>query len=211
MIDFPEARPGMEVTLEIWNQARTFVRSTQLQAGPGIRLAKGPHGTIISAAAGAAAWSHPFQSALRGQTGASVASGWLNGSFEPEIKNIPLSGDEKNEPPVLEWANPKLAPDGTGYIAIQVQFGDKWEVVEKHGVTILQCAYIDRDDGAAAPAPGAAGSVPILSGRRARWGLARLRKGTDGQLSLFQIVHGDLDCQAQPKSAASEEGRVFFW
>ncbi|MDR3406387.1 MAG: hypothetical protein P4L99_28135 [Chthoniobacter sp.] len=212
MIDFPEAHPGQELTPSMWNQARAFVRRWQLFAGPGIRLKWDKHGTIISALPGAVAWDSPFKCALRGTTGASVATGWINGSVEPEIKSIPLSGDAKHDPPLLEWTgDPKLAPDGTGFIAVEVTCDDKWILLKEHAAQIIQCAYLDRDDGDQEPAPGAAGTVPLLKGRRARWGLARLKKQDNGQIRLFQVTLGDLQFKPQPKSATSEEGRAFFY
>lgn len=216
--DFPTAKKGEPFTAEKWNAAQRAVRSLRLFSGPGIRLQVTPAGTIIAAANKGTPWDHPFRVTLMGETKAEITPGFINGNIEPKIKvksgEIPMSGTDKERAPFLEWGKPKLDKDGAGYIAVEVVFTEQWTLTKDSGTKIVQVAYFDSEDGVTPPkndGKSGGGGVPILTGRRARWPLARLVKHDGQPLEIFQITQGDLQCRAQPRDAKALVGRVFFW
>jgi hypothetical protein len=198
----------------MWNDARAFVRACRLREGKGIRLHETPDGTFISADIGGAPWNHPFRVFLIGNTAANIFPGFVNGSIEPEIDGVPLSGSEKKPPPTLKFQRVKLDAERRGYIALEAEFDPNW-TVKKGKVKVVQVAYFDSLDGEDPPAnaggKSGAGGVPILKGRLARWPLAMLRARTGGRLDVFQITHGDLQLRAQPRNSKAETGRAFWW
>jgi hypothetical protein len=203
---FPEARRGQQITAALWNQARAACLAARLLPGPGIRLHYTPDGTIISADASAALWDHPFRVSITGTT-ATIRSGWVNGSVEPRIDDIPLSGTADSPPPRLTFSEPDTDSEGRGYIALEAQFNETWAV---SAVSVIQCARIDALDTTEPATATSAGGVPLLEGRRARWPLAVLRHRESG-LNIWQVTHGDLQVRAQPRTATSDGGRAFWW
>lgn len=196
----------------MWNGARAHSRQNRLLKGRNILLQVTPNGTVITAVAEDVPTT-PFLCVLKGQTSATIGTGWVNGTIEPEIGKVPLSGDEQNGPPTLTWFVPELGEDKTGYIALEIQCDEQWVPIKEHAVKVIQCAYFDRDlPTDPAPEIGAAsGSVPLLAGYRARWPLARLiMNQKTQQLSLRQITHGDIQFKAAPRVLGSTTGRGFF-
>ncbi|MEQ1861999.1 MAG: hypothetical protein ABMA13_18935 [Chthoniobacteraceae bacterium] len=168
-----------------------------------------PDGTVISGPDAVASWDHPFRVSLIGDSGALITPGFVN-LIEAEIDGEPLSAEPA---PKLEWNRPKLDADRRGYIAIEVECDEKWNV-KKTGVKLVQVGYLSSENGTDPPPDdeqSAAGGVPSFTGRRARWPLAMLRQRKDGGLGLFQITHGDLQFRAQPRSAKVDFARCFFW
>jgi hypothetical protein len=213
MGNFPLARRWQKLTPEMWNAARAFVRSLRLIQGPGIRLKQGPAGTIISADRGGPPWSHPFKVTLAGTGAAQIVPGFVN-LIEPQIEEIPLSGTDKDAPPLLKWKTLKVDQEGRGYIALEVEANEKWEL-ESGKASIVQVAFFDSENGEDPPpnvgGKSGAGGVPILEGRKARWPLALLRQRTGGNLDVYQVTHGDLQFRAQPRDITATTGRAFFW
>ncbi len=214
MKDFPQARRGQQLTPEMWNDARDFVRANRIREGKGIRLHATPDGTFISADSGGTPWNHPFRVFVIGQTAATILPGFVNGSIEPEIDGVPLSGSEKEPPPTLKFPRVKLDAESRGYIAIEAEFDAKW-TLQKGKVKVVQVATFDSIYGEDPPpnvgGKSGAGGVPLLKGRLARWPLAMLRERKSGRLDVFQITHGDLQLRAQPREPKAETGRAFWW
>lgn len=211
MNELPFVKRGQPITAELWNRLVGAVRAVRLLPGDGARLRSTPDGTIIGFDAASAPWSHPFQVSLIGQTAAEIRSGFVN-AIEPEINGVPLSGDDAEPPPKLEFGKLKLDPDGRGYVAIEITCGTKWEIKT---MEMVQVAYFDSENGEDPPAgsggPSAIGGIPGISGRRVRYPIAMLRQRSTGDLDLFQMVFFNLAHRAQPRDAATDSARHFFW
>ncbi len=211
-LQWPEVRPGQPITAELWNLARAAHRASLLRSGPGIRLRQTPDGTIISGPDAGPAWDHPFNVSLI-DSRAKITPGTVNG-IEPRIDDVPLSGTDDDEPPVIEWDRLNVDDDGRGYIALELTCDEKWKI-KPELLTLVQVAYFDSEDGEEPPegsgGPASAGGVPGLSGRRARYPIAMLRQRASGHVDVFQIVHFALQHRAQPRNEAAEVARHFFW
>lgn len=210
LFDFPLVRAGQEITAKLWNDARNAVRAGRLFTGKGIRLKWTESGTIISADGSSADWSHAFQVALIGTSQATISAGLINGSIEPTIDKVPLSGSDEVPVPVLAWKTLQLDQAGKGYIAVEVTCSKDW-VAES--AIIVQCAQLETEaaNPPAKKATAATGGIMGLPGRRARYGLARIRRLKSGGLACFQIPYFNLTHQAQPKSLDADNARHFFY
>jgi hypothetical protein len=196
-----------------WNAAGRAIRALRILSGFGVRLRETSNGTIINFDGGAQTFDHPFRVTLDGPTLATIRPGRVN-TIPAKIKGILLEGDDENEPPQLEFEEPKFDKDGRGWIAVEVTCSKTdWSIV---AVEVVQVSDLDTDDGLApkdsAASGSPAGGVPNLPGRRARWPLAMLRKRLDGVV-MFQSTMHDLQHRrkAATADATADVGRHFFY
>lgn len=209
---FKPYKSGDKITAVMLNELRAAVRAVTPVSGPRVRLTWTPAGVIISAEPGGELFSHPFRVALLQAGKATISPGLLNG-IEPVIKGIPLSGDGTKKP-TLDWKQPKLGKDRTGYIALECELDKEWKVQPKK-VQVVQVAYFDSENGETPPpnsgGPSSAGGIPGLKGRRFRYPLARLIERRDGRLEVLQIAYWNLQHRADVRSRESDIGRHFLW
>lgn len=205
-------RTGEVIKAHTWDAMASAVQSVRLLKGPGVQLLTTPAGTIISFDPPPISWMHDFKVALTGQKGATIQAGAVNG-IPAKINGNPLDPAAGGKPPTLDWTAPRLDEDGYGWVAVEVQLGDKWEVTDAY---IVQVADLDTDDGQPAkdspdtPVGYAGGGTLTLSGRRARHPLAMLRKRKNGIIVSFQITRFDLKHRVYLAGPDSQKGRHFF-
>lgn len=114
--------PGQPISASDWNALLRWLHATQLRPGPGIRLARTPSGTIVTATPAPIAPSGPFLPALTtthdGRQAIQFTRGLIAG-VEPRIGSTPIGGHpgRPNDPPP---ALPLPPPDTQlGYIYAQ--------------------------------------------------------------------------------------------
>lgn len=208
-------RAGDVIKARTWDAMAAAVQSLRLIKGPGVMLRSTPAGTVISFDPPPISWMHDFKVTLTSQKGATIRPGMVSGK-PATINGEPLDPADGSQPPTLQWgATPQLDDNGYGWIAVEVQLGDKWEVTSAY---IVQVADLDTDDGAAAnntasgaPVGYAAGGTLTLSGRRARHPLAMLRQRKNGVIVAFQVTRFDLSHRVSLASPTSTVGRHFFF
>lgn len=212
-------RAGELLSAKAWNAALRFILSLRLTAGPGVKLSIGPNGTIISVDRQRFDRSHAFKCALLGAMGVRIQPGLVAGII-PSVGKEPL--DEER---ALLWAKPLFDATGRGWVALEVTFGAKWEVISAQ---VVQVADLDTLDGLPAKAdaakpPGYAAGAPLtistgktdkktkLVDRRARHPLAMIRKRDNGALVLFQITQHNLNHRAAVQGKDDKIARHFFF
>ena len=203
---WPEARPGQEITADLWSLARAANRANRWRPGDGMLFTETSDGIVVSAKRRALLWNHPFRVTVSGGS-ATVLVGTIN-TLVPLIDETPLDEDPA---PVLRWDELWTDEDGRGYIALDFQCDENWKIIPET-LEVLQVADWLTEDGGPSDDPSAmaySGSVPGLSDRRARWPLAMLRD-RGGRVDLYQITMAGIQHKAVP-SFDGKRAQHFFW
>lgn len=204
---WPEVRPGQEITTALWDKAKAANRANRWRPGDGIRFTQTSDGIVVSAEIPKARFDHPFRVTLSGASSATILPGSVNGRI-PLIDGIALDADPA---PVLVRDELWLDADGRGYIALDFQCDADWKL-DPATLEIVQVADWLTEDGSPADDPNAlafSGAVPGLSERRVRWPLAMLRDRTSW-VDIYQLTMAGIQHKAVP-SADGTTARHFFW
>lgn len=211
MDDLERVSRGMTVTEDRWESMRSANAARRIHPGNGVRVARLPWGTIVSAAPAALPWAHSWKVRRSGDTGL-VAPGRVNG-LPARIDDTPLEGDARTgEIPRLRLRTDRFSEAGESWVALRLELEQGRaalsEPLDGDGewpLTIVQTPTLSPEGGAA---EFAGGGSPDKDGV-ALYPLAVFYRGarTEGFGVLHQIAHFDLN----HRFSGGPPPRHFFW